>query len=87
MEIYKKIASVQTREELEGVLAEMTDRFGPVPDEAASLLSLAEIRILCRKLKISSLKEKQGIVQVEFGKVSDISIDKVLRLIKENFDS
>jgi transcription-repair coupling factor (superfamily II helicase) len=87
MEIYKKIASIQTDEELGSVINELSDRFGPVPDEVSSLLSLAEIRILCRKLNINSIKEYQGIVAISFSKVSDISIDKVLRLIKESAGS
>ncbi|GHV85488.1 transcription-repair-coupling factor [Spirochaetia bacterium] len=86
MEIYKKIAAVRTREELESLHAELADRFGPPPDEAASLLSLAEIRIICRDLSVSSLREKAGLVRVEFGKVSKIAVDRLLRLIRENAD-
>ncbi|MBN1685899.1 MAG: transcription-repair coupling factor, partial [Spirochaetales bacterium] len=84
MEVYKKIAAVTSEEELEGVFAEITDRFGPLPDEVRSLLSLAEIRILCRKLRISTLKERNGVVAVEFSRIADISIDKAMRLIKES---
>jgi transcription-repair coupling factor (superfamily II helicase) len=84
MEIYKKISAVKTREELEGLHAELADRFGPPPDEAASLLALAEIRIICRELEVSSLREKAGLVRVEFGRVSKISVDRLVRLIKEN---
>ena len=87
MEIYKKIAAVQTQDELDGVFIEVSDRFGPLPDEVNSLMSLASIRILCRRLNISSIKEKSGIAAVSFEKVSDISIDKVLRLIKESSGS
>lgn len=83
MEIYKKIAAVETRNELDGVVTELLDRFGPIPDEVSSLLSLAEIRILCKKLNVASIKERQGLVYVDFARVSDISIDKVLRLIAE----
>jgi len=84
MEIYKKIAAVQTNAEFEAVLSELDDRFGPIPDEVSSLLALAEIRIICRQLKIASIKEKKGEVSVEFSKVSDISVDKLLKLISEN---
>ena len=87
MEIYKKIAAVQTQDELDGVFIEVSDRFGPLPDEVNSLMSLASIRILCRRLNISSIKEKAGVAAVSFEKVSDISIDKVLRLIKESSGS
>lgn len=84
MEIYKKIAGVQESEELDSVYTEMTDRFGPVPEEIASLLSLAQIRILCKKLNIASIKEHNGVAAVEFARVSDISVNKVLRLITES---
>ena len=84
MEVYKKIAGVQSKDELEGMYLELEDRFGPIPDEVYSLLSLAEVRVIAKKLFISSLKEKQGIITIEFGKVSDIKIDRVLKLIKES---
>lgn len=82
MEMYKKIAGVQTQGELDSVWEELFDRFGPVPDEVTSLLSLAKIRILCNRLSIGSLREKRGIVTVEFSDVAKISVDKVLRLIR-----
>ena len=84
MEIYKKIAGVQTREELEGMYLELEDRFGPIPDEVHSILSLAEVRVIARRLFISSLRERQGVIHIEFGRVSDIKIDRVLRLIKDS---
>ncbi len=84
MEIYKKIAGITSQEEFDGILNELNDRFGPVPDEVSSLLALAEIRILCKKLSISSIKERQGEVKVEFKQTSNISIDKLLEVIKNN---
>ncbi|MBR0496126.1 MAG: transcription-repair coupling factor [Treponema sp.] len=83
MEVYKKIAGVQTKSELEGIYLELEDRFGPIPDEVYSLLSLAEVRVIAKKLFISSIKERQGLIQIEFGKVSNIKVDRVLKLIKE----
>lgn len=84
MEIYKKIAAVTDEKEFDSVLAELDDRFGPIPDEVSSLLALAEIRIICKKLAIKSVKERQGEVRIEFNQVSKLSIDKILKLIKEN---
>lgn len=84
MEVYKKIASISTAEGLERVYAELQDRFGPIPDEVLSLLALAEIRIICRKLSIASLKEKAGRVQIEFSKVSKVSVERLLRMMTES---
>ncbi|MDR1446096.1 MAG: transcription-repair coupling factor [Treponema sp.] len=84
MEVYKKIAGVRDKEELERVYAELLDRFGPPPDEAASLLSLAEIRIICRELQVASLKERGGQVCIEFNRVSKINVDRLIRLMRES---
>jgi len=84
MEVYKKIAAVRQREELESLSAELIDRFGPPPDEAASLLALAELRIICRELSISSLKERGGMVRAEFAKVAKVKVDRLVRLMKES---
>lgn len=87
MEIYKKIAAITDEAEFDAVLGELADRFGPIPDEVSSLLALAEIRIICRKLSIKSIKERQGEVAVEFNQVSNISVDKILKLIRDNPNS
>jgi transcription-repair coupling factor (superfamily II helicase) len=84
MEVYKMIASIADEQDLERVVSELTDRFGPLPDEVSSLLAIAELRIICGKLHITRLRERGGRVHIEFGKVSLISTDKVLRLIKES---
>ena len=84
MELYKKIAAIGTQGELDAVYGELQDRFGPVPDEVNSLLCLAKIRILCHRLSIISLREKQGDVRVEFGNEAKVNVDRILSLIKRN---
>ena len=82
MDVYKRIASVDTEEALNEVYAEISDRFGPPPDEVASLLSLAEIRVLCRRLDIAMLRERRGRAEVHFGKMSRLNMDRVMELIR-----
>ncbi|MBN1523427.1 MAG: transcription-repair coupling factor [Spirochaetales bacterium] len=83
IETYKQIASITTEEEFDSIFRNIEDRFGPMPDELQSILSIAELRILCRTLGIKSLREKQGTARIEFSRVSAINADKVIRLIKE----
>lgn len=87
MELYKKIASINVQEDLESLIQEINDRFGPMPEEVSSLLALAELRILCKTLHIKTLKEKKHWVEIEFGKVALISVEKLLRIIKESGNS
>ncbi|MDR0464850.1 MAG: transcription-repair coupling factor [Treponema sp.] len=84
MEVYKMIAAIRDKDDLDRIYSELLDRFGPLPDEAASLMALAEIRIISRLLAVSSLKERGGIVRIEFAKVSRIKADRLIRLIQES---
>ncbi len=84
MELYKKIASVNAQDDLDSLMQEINDRFGPMPEEVSSLLALAELRVLCKKLCIKTLKEKKQWIEIEFGKVAQISVEKLVRLIREN---
>ncbi|MDA8424706.1 MAG: transcription-repair coupling factor [Treponema sp.] len=83
MEVYKKIAGILTQADLDTLYQELADRFGPLPDEVQSLLSLAEIRVICRRLSIANLKERGGSVTVEFSKVAKVSVERLVRLIRE----
>ena len=84
MEIYKKVAAVGDENELARLHAEIEDRFGPAPDTVLSLLAIAEIRVACRRLAISSLKERRGVVTVEFARIGHVSAERVVRLIGES---
>ena len=83
MEVYKKIASISTDEDLDRIYREIEDRFGPIPDEVQSVLALAEIRIICRKLFITSIREEKGTLRVEFSRLSKVSVDRIVRMVRE----
>ncbi len=45
LEVYKRLAACESAEDLAALLAEFTDRFGPVPPAAARLAALSDLRI------------------------------------------
>ncbi|MDR1868336.1 MAG: transcription-repair coupling factor [Treponema sp.] len=86
MEIYKKIAAVRETEAIEQLTQELLDRFGPIPQETQSLLSLASLRIICRELAIASVKEKAGTAVIKFSHVEKINITGLVRIMKNMKD-
>lgn len=80
-DIYRKISSIGDDASLQGLSSELSDRFGPPPQEVANLLYIAEIKILCRKLSIIRLSDRKGMVTIEFGRVADLNVEKVMNLI------
>ncbi len=80
-EIYKKIATVKSESELDLLNSELTDRFGEMPEEVVNLIHIAELKIVCRKLKIIHLKERKGNVLAKFRAIKYINGEKLLRLL------
>ncbi len=48
MALYRRLAGIEGRDEIERFAAELIDRFGPLPDEVKHLLEIVAIKALCR---------------------------------------
>lgn len=56
MNLYRRIAGLDDKLSLDGLAAELIDRFGPLPDEADQLLKVVELKQLCRSAGIAKLE-------------------------------
>jgi len=56
---YRRIAAVETNQQLYDLRAELEDRFGPIPDEVEHLFALISVRIRCAELGIDSVVERE----------------------------
>ncbi|WP_416054144.1 transcription-repair coupling factor [Oceanibaculum sp.] len=53
--LYRRIATLMDRQEIDGFAAEMIDRFGPLPEEVENLLQIVAIKRLCRQAGIDKV--------------------------------
>ena len=56
MALYRRLATIEDRAEMEGFAAELIDRFGPLPDEVKSLLEIVAIKHLCRVALVEKIE-------------------------------
>ena len=56
--LYRRLSTLETREEIDSFASELVDRFGPLPEEVEHLLDVMEIKALCRQA---------GVAQVDAG--------------------
>jgi transcription-repair coupling factor (superfamily II helicase) len=59
IEMYKKIASIESKKDMYEVEEELEDRFSDLPTPVKTLLSIAYIKSMCKKLKIESIKQSK----------------------------
>ena len=64
MALYRRLNEMQGRQDIDGFAAEMIDRFGPLPYEAANLLAIIEIKLACLGAGVAKLEAgaKGGLV-------------------------
>ncbi len=64
--LYQRLASVRTPEEIAGVEAELKDRFGPLPPEAANLLLVVRLKALAWGAGVESVRAENGQVLLQW---------------------
>jgi transcription-repair coupling factor (superfamily II helicase) len=80
--LYKRIASTQTREELDELKAEMIDRFGPLPQYAQSLFRSAQIKLRAGELGIRKIDAGATSGYMIFEEQNKINSKRVLKLVQ-----
>jgi transcription-repair coupling factor (superfamily II helicase) len=81
---YKRLASLKEPDELSGVQAEMTDRFGPLPLPAEHLLQIIQLKILAKPLKITRIESKPDALVIVFHHGAALT-DRILNFLLEKY--
>jgi transcription-repair coupling factor (superfamily II helicase) len=55
LDLYRRIASARTDQEVDRIRDEAEDRFGPLPPEAETLLDVARLRVACQRLGVEEV--------------------------------
>ncbi len=55
LQLYRRLASLETDADIESFAAEIADRFGPTPPEVEQLLKIVAIKALCRRAHIEKV--------------------------------
>jgi transcription-repair coupling factor (superfamily II helicase) len=53
--LYRRLSGLQKKVEMEGFAAELIDRFGPLPPEVDTLMTIVRIKALCKRAGIAKL--------------------------------
>jgi transcription-repair coupling factor (superfamily II helicase) len=55
MSLYRRLSTIETREDIDRFAAELIDRFGPLPDEVQHLFEIVTIKQLCRAAGVEKI--------------------------------
>lgn len=87
LDIYKRIAAVESTEEGEELKDELRDRFGVVPKSAHNLVRISLIRVEAHKCFITDIKGGNGRIKFTISPTAPIKADMLPELISSYKDA
>jgi transcription-repair coupling factor (superfamily II helicase) len=81
--LYRRIAALESIEEIDGFGAELIDRFGPMPEEVEHLLKIVYIKALCRKANVEKLDAGPKGIVIQFREKTFPNPVGLVRMIAE----
>ncbi len=82
VEMYKKIASVRSRENRDDLIDELIDRFGDPGRPVLNLIEVARLKALCARLGIDYAQGRGDELHLRFSMAADIDLVRVLTAVK-----
>ena len=84
LDLYKRIAGVETAEESDEMQEELLDRFGAVPKSAENLLRIALIKARAHRLYITELKGRPGEIRFCYRPDARVHGEKIPQLLEKH---
>jgi len=69
--VYKRLADLSEPEDVDAMLAEMTDRFGKLTPEARALFDLRRLKVLGRKVGALQIQVRGPRIEIDLAKAPD----------------
>lgn len=87
IEIYKKIAAIESDSEYMDIKEELEDRYSEIPEPIFNLMDIAYIKNCAKKLFIEEIKEDSKYINFKFSKNQKNYKEIIKNIIKDNKDN
>ncbi len=82
--LYRRLAGVESEDEIESIETEIRDRFGTPPDEVISLLGLMRIKVYLKLLHVTRMNCGPKRTSLQFADSTPASPEKLVKLVQKN---
>ncbi len=81
LDIYKRIASLETEEEIDEMLEELIDRFGDLPKSVENLLYIARIKSMAHQVYLTEVQQKADTIKFTLYEKAKLDVTKIPVLV------
>lgn len=83
LDIYKRVASIETQEETEEMMEELLDRFGEPPKSVCNLLKIAQLKARAHHVYIKEIIQKGTVLRMIMHERAEINTIKIPDVVKQ----
>jgi transcription-repair coupling factor (superfamily II helicase) len=84
--LYRKVAAARREEDIDRVLEEAADRYGPLPDSVLNLADYGRIRVMAARLDIDAIDRDGRTVVLKFRPQARIDPVRLVALVRRRPD-
>jgi transcription-repair coupling factor (superfamily II helicase) len=81
MAAYRKLAAARTLDEAQAVADELTDRFGALPEPAANLVEIVQLRAIAKDAGVATITREKGLIAIRSARPLQLPDDARIQLI------
>src|SRR3984957_336346 len=81
LQMYKRVARVETESQLADVAAELEDRYGPAPPAVRNLLDYASLKLLCMRVGVNAIERKRDTVTFKFRQSASVDPEQLAAFV------
>jgi len=81
--LYRKVAAARHDEEIDRVLEEAADRYGPLPDSVLNLAEYGRIRVMADHLGIDTIDREGRVVVLKFRPQAKVDLVRLVALVRQ----
>jgi transcription-repair coupling factor (superfamily II helicase) len=81
LQMYKRVARVESESMLEDVEVEIKDRYGPPPPAVRNLFDYASLKLLCMKVGVNAIERKRDSVTLKFQQDAQVDPEQLARFV------
>lgn len=82
LDMYKRIAGIETDEEAEEMLEELIDRFGEPPKSVQNLLTIARLKAVAHSVYIKEIVQREDLLKILMYEKAKIHAQRIPELVK-----
>ena len=82
LDMYKRIAGIETDEEAEEMLEELIDRFGEPPKSVQNLLTIARLKAVAHSVYIKEIVQREDLLKILMYEKAKIHAEHIPGLVK-----